>query len=124
VALFSNFSTRAKLVAGFGLIVVLLAGVSTLAYQAMGRLEASQRALFEDDLTVAFDAMSLRNALNHERAAMLSMLVAEPGMEAPTRARLADSTKRLAAAGDKVGGAAARRSDAAASELMITHLSE
>jgi methyl-accepting chemotaxis protein len=124
MALFSNLSTRAKLVAGFGLMAVLLAAVSTLAYQAMARLEASQRALFEDDLAVAFDAMGMRNELNRERVAMLSLLVAEPGMEAPILARLADSRKRLAEQGNKLGGAAARRSDAAASELMVTQLRE
>jgi methyl-accepting chemotaxis protein len=121
---FSNLSTRAKLVAGFGLMVVLLAGVSTLAYQAMGRLEASQRALYADDLEVAFDAMSLRNELNRERVAMLSLLVAETGTEAPILSRIADTRARLAELERKLGGGAASRSDAAASALMITHLRE
>jgi methyl-accepting chemotaxis protein len=124
MTLFSNLSTRTKLVFGFGFMALLLATVSTLAYQALGRLEASQHALFEDDLAVAFDAVSLRNELNRERVAMLSLLVAEAGMEPPILARLADSRKRLAELEGKLGGAAALRSDAAASALMITHLRE
>lgn len=124
MALFSNLSTRAKLLAGFGLMAVLLAAVSTLAYQEMGRLEASERALFEEDLVVAFDAMSLRNELNRERVGMLSLIVAEPGNEAPILGRIAESRVRLAELARKLESAAARRSDAATSDLMITHLRE
>ena len=53
MAFFSNASTRAKLVAGFGLMIALLAGVSALTYHATTKMEASQRALFEipDDVT-------------------------------------------------------------------------
>jgi methyl-accepting chemotaxis protein len=121
---FSNLSTRAKLLAGFGLMAVLLAAVSTLAYQTMGRLQASQHALLEDDLQVAFDAMALRNELNRERVAMLSLVVGEPGLEAPILARIAESRARMAELGRKFSGTAARGSDAASADLMTTHLRE
>lgn len=74
----SNLSTRAKLVAGFGLLVAILVAVSGLSYRATGALQVSQRALFEDDLAAALEVMSLRNELNRERVAMLSLPVTAP----------------------------------------------
>lgn len=98
MALFSNYSTRAKLVAGFGVMIVLLAGVSALTFHATGKMEASQRALFEDDLEIAFDAMRVRNELNRDRVAMLSLVVGEAGSAAESAilARIADTKKNLA----------------------------
>jgi methyl-accepting chemotaxis protein len=125
MAIFSNLSTRAKLLVGFGLMIAALAAVSTLAYQAMGRLEASQRALFEDDLAVAFDAMSLRNELNRERVALLSLVVAEPGTEAPVLARLAATRTRLATLMSKLEAGVKRGGDDPASGGTLTaHLRE
>lgn len=78
MGIFLNLSTRAKLLAGFGFMVVLLAAVSMLSYYDLGRLKASQQTLFRDDLSVAFDLMNLRNVINRERVALLSLAVAEP----------------------------------------------
>lgn len=97
MAFLSNYSTRAKLVAGFGLMIALLAGVSALTYRAVGQLEATQRALFEEDLEVAFNAMSMRNELNRDRLAMLSLVVDHGADRAPLLARVADARKNLGA---------------------------
>lgn len=75
--IFSNFSTRAKLLLGFGLMVALLMTVSTIAYRDTDRLKASQEALFKDDLSVAFNLMALRNTINRERVALLSLALAD-----------------------------------------------
>lgn len=72
-----NLSTRAKLIWGFGLIVALLAAVSTIAYRDTGHLKASQTALFQDDLSIAFNLMSMRNTINRERVVLLSLVVAD-----------------------------------------------
>lgn len=98
MAFFSNASTRAKLVAGFGLMIALLAGVSALTYHATTKMEASQRALFEDDLEIAFDAMRTRNELNRDRVAMLSSVVGDAGGvgEATVLARSVEVMKNLA----------------------------
>jgi len=115
MAFLSNHSTRAKLVAGFGLMIALLAGVSALTFRATGQLEASQRALFEEDLEVAFDAMSMRNELNRDRLAMLSLVVGEGADEAALLERIADARNNLAAIAAKLerngaeGGAASYR---------------
>lgn len=74
---FMDLSTRAKLLFGFGLLVLLMATVSALAYRDTESLKASQQALFRDDLAVAFDLMSMRNAINRERVALLSLAVAD-----------------------------------------------
>lgn len=78
MAFFSNFSTRAKLLLGFGLMIVLLATVSAMAYRDIERLRASQKALFEEDLSVALNLMALRNAINRDRVALLSLALAKP----------------------------------------------
>jgi len=72
-----NLSTRAKLLFGFGLIIALLTAVSTVAYRDLDHLKATQKALSEEDWALAFDLISLRNTINRERVAMLSLAVAE-----------------------------------------------
>jgi methyl-accepting chemotaxis protein len=73
---FSGISTRAKLFWSFGFMVLLLATVSSIAYRNAERLQASQRALLEDDFSVASNLMALRNGINRERVALLSLVLA------------------------------------------------
>ena len=100
--LMSNFSTRAKLVLGFGVLIALLASVSGLTWHAIGVLQTSQRALFEEDLAAAMDVTSLRNELNRERVTMLSLVVAADG------ARHAELLERLAAVRPRISAIQAR----------------
>jgi len=79
MAVLANLSTRAKLLYGFGLMVVLLVTVSTLEYSAMNRLQESQRALYQRDIQLAFDLLGLRNSINRERVVLLSLVVADDG---------------------------------------------
>ena len=72
-----NLSTRAKLLLGFGFMVALLAAVSAIAYRDTGHLKISQQALFQDDLAIAYDLMTMRNGINRERAVLLSLAVAD-----------------------------------------------
>ncbi|MEH6437676.1 methyl-accepting chemotaxis protein [Massilia sp. DD77] len=106
--LLSNYSTRAKLVAGLGLLVALLAGASALTWHATGLLKKSQRALFEDDLAAALDVTSLRNELNRERVTMLSLVVAEPAAQAALLERIAAVRPRVAAIQARLHERAAR----------------
>jgi methyl-accepting chemotaxis protein len=75
--LFLNLSTRAKLMWGFGLMIALLATVSTIAYRDTSHVKASQTALFREDVAIAFDLMSVRNAINRERVLLLSLVLAD-----------------------------------------------
>ncbi|TCS38455.1 methyl-accepting chemotaxis protein [Paucimonas lemoignei] len=73
----SNYSTRAKLLLGFGLMIVLLLAVSATAYRNAEQLKQSQEVLFQEDLSVAFNLMALRNAINRERVVLLSLALTE-----------------------------------------------
>jgi methyl-accepting chemotaxis protein len=75
--LISNLSTRGKLIAGFGIMIALLVTVSAITYRETTTLKGAQQALLDDDLMPAFEVMRLRNELNRERVAMLSLAVAD-----------------------------------------------
>jgi methyl-accepting chemotaxis protein len=75
--LISNLSTRGKLIAGFGIMIALLVTVSAITYRGTATLKGAQQALLDDDLMPAFEVMRLRNELNRERVAMLSLAVAD-----------------------------------------------
>jgi len=78
----ADLSTRTKLTLSFGLLVVTMALTSALSYQSMAKQRAAQRGLFDDDLAIALKAVELRNAINRERVALLSTLVAEDAVQA------------------------------------------
>jgi methyl-accepting chemotaxis protein len=77
MSIFADLSTRAKLALGFGLVVATMALASALSYQSLAQLRASQDQLFNDDLAIALKMVELRNAINRERVALLSVLVAD-----------------------------------------------
>ncbi len=97
-----NLSTRAKLLLGFGLMVALLAAVSTIAYRDTGYLKASQQALFQDDLSIAFNLVSLRNVINRERAELLSMIVVEPAEQQRLMQTLEQESAEIASLSSKL----------------------
>lgn len=97
-----NLSTRAKLLLGFGLMVVLLATTSTIAYRDTDHLRASQKALFEDDLSIAFNLMALRNAINRERVALLSMTLGDSAEQQKLRQTLEQEAAETVSLLDKI----------------------
>jgi methyl-accepting chemotaxis protein len=78
----ADLSTRAKLMLGFGLLVVAMALTSASSYAGLARQRASQQQLFNDDLAIALKVMELRSAINRERVALLSSLVAGSTVQA------------------------------------------
>ncbi|SDD69590.1 Methyl-accepting chemotaxis protein [Massilia sp. PDC64] len=72
----ADLSTRGKLMLGFGLIVVAMALSGLSSWNGLERQRALQQRLFNDDLTVTLKVMELRSAINRERVALLSSLVA------------------------------------------------
>jgi methyl-accepting chemotaxis protein len=80
--MFADLPTRAKLMLGFGLVVATMALSSTLSYQGLTTLRASQEQLFSDDLAIAMKMVEVRNAINRERVALLSVLVADASGQA------------------------------------------
>jgi methyl-accepting chemotaxis protein len=74
--MFADLSTRAKLILGFGLLVATMALNSTMSYQGLADQRDSQQQLLNDDLAITVKLGELRNAINRERVALLSELVA------------------------------------------------
>ena len=96
MGMIANLSTRAKLLLGFGLMIALMATVSIKSYRDNVALVASQHELFEDDLSIAIGMVELRNAINRERVALLSLLVVDPSGQAA-------ATRQLEAEMDAIG---------------------
>ena len=72
---FLNLPIRAKLLVGFGLIVVFLAVVTITAYLGITAIQASQQSLYEQEFTIAVELERLRSNQHAARAAMLTMLL-------------------------------------------------
>jgi len=72
----ADFSTRAKLMLGFALIVVAMALSSFSSWNGLARQRALQQRLYNDDLAITMNVLELRSAINRERVALLSTLVA------------------------------------------------
>jgi len=71
---FLDLSTRGKLFAGFGTMVVALAAVIFAAYAVIAAIQASQTSLYQQDFANALDLMQLRANENGVRAALMEMI--------------------------------------------------
>jgi methyl-accepting chemotaxis protein len=78
----ADLSTRAKLIFGFGVIVVAMGLTSWASWEGLARQRALQQQLYNDDLVIVFKMLELRNAINRERVALLSSLVAGSAAQA------------------------------------------
>ena len=72
---FLDLPIRAKLLIGFGLMVVFLAVVTISAYLAMTAIQESQRSLYAHEFAIAVDLEELRSNQNATRAATLTMMM-------------------------------------------------
>jgi methyl-accepting chemotaxis protein len=70
---FLHFPTRAKLLIGFGLIVVLLMAISVLSYNSIVSIQRAQEAAAEDS-TIAIDLLTLFANSSQNRASVLMIL--------------------------------------------------
>jgi methyl-accepting chemotaxis protein len=94
---FLNLTTRGKLFVGFGLMIGFLAIVIATAYRGITSIQASQRALYEQDSANALDLLTLRNQLNAGRAALCSMmLVTQPPDREAWHQEVQDRRKQVA----------------------------
>ncbi len=69
-----NLSTRAKLVLGFGLMVLFLAIVIAAAYRGISAIQESQKRLYQEGFVTASDLQDVRNDRNAVRADLLTMM--------------------------------------------------
>ncbi len=72
---FLDLTTRGKLFAGFGLMIVFLATVIATAYVGIDTIRASQKSVYQEDFANAMDLMTLRAEQNGVRAAQLTMML-------------------------------------------------
>jgi methyl-accepting chemotaxis protein len=72
---FLNLTTRNKLLLGFGLMIVFLVAVITVAYQGIATIQAVQQKLYKEEFANAQDLMKLRMNQNGVRASLLSMML-------------------------------------------------
>ena len=72
---FLDLTTRGKLFAGFGLMIVFLATVIVTAYLGITAIQASQKNLYDEDFANAVDLLNLRSDQNGVRVALLSMMM-------------------------------------------------
>jgi methyl-accepting chemotaxis protein len=78
----ADLTTRGKLIFGFGLIVVAMVLTSLVSWEGLARQRALQQQLYNDDLVIVFKTLELRNAINRERVALLSTVVANSAAQA------------------------------------------
>ena len=78
---FLNLSTRGKLFIGFGLLIVLLGVVSTVAYRGISSIELSQKAVFEGNFADNVDVGRLTSDLSETRALLLQMVLTNKAAE-------------------------------------------
>jgi len=72
---FANLPICTKLLISFGLMVALLALVTSIACLALTAMQKSQRDLYEHEFTIAVDLEELRSNQNATQAALLTMML-------------------------------------------------
>lgn len=83
---FLNLRTSLKLLASFGLLLLLLGATLTLALYDLRKLQRSERVLVERDLPMAMRPAELRADVNRQRAVVLEFLqTSDPAARAKLR---------------------------------------
>jgi nitrogen fixation/metabolism regulation signal transduction histidine kinase len=90
-----SLSTRTKLLLSFGLFIVVLASVATIAVTSMQAIQREQKILQEVSLANAFDLLRLEANLNENRVALMLMVsVDEPAVRNALQQDIATVSRR------------------------------
>lgn len=84
---FNNLSLRNKLILGFGLMLVCLAGVIGAAYLGLSAIGRDQQALTEVEFPLSLELVKIRTMLNRERIALMGIIDAATPKERDTWSR-------------------------------------
>ncbi|HVF85618.1 MAG TPA: methyl-accepting chemotaxis protein [Abditibacteriaceae bacterium] len=87
----TNFSTRAKLFVGFGVMLAFLLIVTATAFTGMSVLQDAQQTIVRDD-ALSLDLMTFRNNINRQRASLLTMM-ADPRRRAKLEQDLTEQSQ-------------------------------
>jgi methyl-accepting chemotaxis protein len=72
---FLNLSTRGKLFAGFGLMIMLLAIVAVTAYKGITEIQESQKSLYQQEFADALEIKDIRSNQNAIRGDLFAMIL-------------------------------------------------
>ncbi|MBI2400048.1 MAG: methyl-accepting chemotaxis protein [Deltaproteobacteria bacterium] len=78
---FHNFSTRAKLFMGFGLVIVLLTIIIVAAISSISSMEQTRDEIFYDEFTNSVGIFTLKSRMDSSRVALLTMVGVESRSE-------------------------------------------
>ncbi len=91
---FLNLNTRAKLLAAFGILILLLAVVLGVGAFTLFEMRQATQDLFNGDFNIATQLLSLRNNLNRQRSNMLELtLTTDKTAQQALQASINDQTK-------------------------------
>lgn len=113
-----NLKTRSKLFLAFGVMVVMMAAVSTLAYREMDNMKESQSSLYNNDMGLSVDLLQLRATINRERIELLKIAAGANGDQA-ARTQLATEGRNIEQLRARL---AARKPEAAAESQALEQL--
>src|SRR4030067_3150263 len=82
---FHNFSTRAKLFIGFGLVIFLLTIVIVAAISNVTSMEETRDEIFYDEFTNSAEMSTLKSGIDGSRIALLTMVGVESRAEKDTQ---------------------------------------
>lgn len=74
---FLNMRTGSKIFLSFGIIILLQASILVIAYKNMTHIQQSEEMFYKHEFALVNELMSLRNAQNAVRAALLTMVISK-----------------------------------------------
>lgn len=74
---FQNISTQAKILVGFGLMLLIMVVIVSMAYRSLTVISLSQQKLFQDDFLPSLDLVELKADENRARTQMLEIMMAQ-----------------------------------------------
>ena len=73
---FQDISTQAKILAGFGLMLLIMVATIGMAYHSLSLASESEQGLFDNDFLPALNLVELKADTNRSRAQMLEIMIA------------------------------------------------
>ena len=100
---FNNLRTNSKLLVGFGVMCVLLVGVSGMGYKTLAEIQKTERVQVGGSYQTAMDAAEMRADQNRIRGAMLEFLIAkDPIQRAALKSEIEERSRGIGLGVDRI----------------------
>jgi len=100
---FNNLRTNSKLLVGFGVMCVLLVGVSGMGYKTLAEIQKTERVQVGGSYQTAMDAAEIRADQNRIRGAMLEFLIAkDPIQRAALKSEIEERSRGIGLGVDRI----------------------